>query len=224
MRQFTTTDLLQQEPQYATSRMTLDLLIARNRGWATHARHSDPGYFHRHQTGQSPRCLWIGCADSRVPAESMVQAGPGELFVLRNVANQVLPEDDNIMSGVYYALTALKVDTVIVCGHTRCGGVAYATQQATAAQLPQQNDPLYRQLTPLSQHLRGNLESRPQWLQLDEDDFQRQMVEQNVRLQINQLAATPLFQSVAQERPVALYGCVYDLATGCLDVLEGDTP
>lgn len=224
MRQFITTDSLQHTSQQATSRMTLDLLIARNRSWSSHARRSDPGYFRRHQTGQSPRCLWIGCADSRVPAESMVQAGPGELFVLRNVANQVLPEDDGTMSGVYYALTALKVDTVIICGHTSCGGVAYATQQATASQRAQQNDPLFRQMTTLSHHLRDSLESYPQWLQSEEEVFQRQMVEQNVRLQINQLATTSLFQSVVQERPVALYGCIYDLGHGRLDVLEGDTP
>lgn len=108
----------------------LDLLIARNRNWAMHSRRHDPLYFRRHQDNQMPRCLWIGCADSRVPAESLVQASPGELFVLRNVANQVLTDDDGMMSGVHYALTCLNIRMVIVCGHTGCGGVAYAGQQA----------------------------------------------------------------------------------------------
>lgn len=224
MSQFITKDLNTQNPEFAMSRMTLDLLIARNRSWAAHARRSDPGYFHRHQTGQTPRCLWIGCADSRVPAESMVQAGPGELFVLRNVANQVLPGDDGTMSGVWYALTALQVDTIIVCGHTRCGGVAYATQQATEPKTPGEDDPLYRQLSTLSGHLRGYLEQYPEWRKQESDALQRQMVEQNVRLQIAQLANTRLFQAVTRERPVALFGCIYDLGHGRLEVLEGDAP
>ncbi|MDY0927211.1 carbonic anhydrase [Enterobacter sp. CFBP8995] len=105
---------------------TLELLLARNRIHAARVSRHDAEYFSRHEAGQAPRCLWIGCADSRVPVDTLVQASPGELFVMRNVANQVLAEDDSIMSGIEYALNTLRVDTVIICGHTHCGGVDFA--------------------------------------------------------------------------------------------------
>lgn len=204
--------------------ITLDLLIARNRSWATHSRRSDPSYFRRHLEGQAPQCLWISCADSRVPAESLVQASPGELFILRNVANQVLTDDDGIMSGVHYALTSLNIRMVIVCGHTGCGGVAYAAQQAASPHIDtyDETSPLQRQLTSLSHFYREQLAHNSEWLNQTPARLQKNLVEINVRQQLLQLRRTPLFQEINRKQPVMLYGCVYDLAQGRLKVLSDE--
>ena len=202
------------------SRTTLELLLARNRNHATRSHLSDPDYFRRHQAGQSPRCLWLGCADSRVAAENLVQAGPGELFVLRNVANQVLPQDDGVMSGIQYALTSLGVDTIIICGHLGCGGVDFAGKMAMMPQEGQTDSPLQRQMQPLSISLRTCFKQSSNWQQLSEDERRQWMVEENVRQQIKNLQQTPLFKSVICDRPLTLYGCIYDMTTGLLDVLS----
>jgi len=103
-------------------------LIDNNRRWADGVRHRDPGFFDRLSRQQAPRYLWIGCADSRVPANEIVGLMPGELFVHRNVANVVIHTDLNCLSVLQYAVDVLKVEHVIVCGHYGCGGVraAYA--------------------------------------------------------------------------------------------------
>src|SRR3954462_15004780 len=103
-------------------------LIDNNRRWADGVRQRDPGFFDRLARQQSPRYLWIGCADSRVPANEIVGLMPGELFVHRNVANVVVHTDLNCLSVVQYAVDVLRVEHVIVCGHYGCGGVraAYA--------------------------------------------------------------------------------------------------
>lgn len=203
------------------SHLTIELLLARNQDWASHARRHDKGYFDRLKDRQSPQCLWIGCADSRVPAENLVQARPGELFVLRNVANQVLPDDDGVMSGIHYALTTLEVGMVVVCGHTGCGGVACASRMATGA--PEAGEipvPLQRQLRSLSDFLREQREVRPEWAQLQNAQYQQRMVELNVFQQLEYLQQIPLVQEAIRSRSLALYGCVYDLTQGELRLLS----
>src|SRR5258708_36556438 len=98
-------------------------LIANNRQWAAQQTRRDPQFFERLCDIQTPDYLWIGCADSRVPANEIVGLAPGELFVHRNVANIVVPGDPNCMSVVQYAIETLNVRHVIVCGHYGCGGV-----------------------------------------------------------------------------------------------------
>ncbi|SOD79447.1 Carbonic anhydrase [Serratia sp. JKS296] len=196
--------------------LTLNLLLARNRIWSSLLQRDDKAYFQRHQAGQTPRCLWIGCADSRVPAESLVQAQPGELFVLRNVANQVSPEDDNIMSGIEYALTTLAIDTIVICGHTECGGVAYAAQQAALPPSDSGGDtPLKRQLADLINDFRTSPTSQ--------DVPTQTLVERNVRLQLARLRQLPLVQRLMDTHGVTLFGCVYNLTNGQLIALEADT-
>ena len=105
---------------------TLSHLFANNRAWSVRIRRVDPEFFPRLSRQQRPRYLWIGCADSRVPANEIVGLRPGELFVHRNVANVVVHTDLNCLSVLQYAIDVLKVEHVVVCGHYGCGGVRAA--------------------------------------------------------------------------------------------------
>src|SRR5215212_2895722 len=106
----------------------LDNLLTRNRAWAARIRRADPDFFYRLAHQQSPRYLWIGCSDSRVPSTQLVDLAPGEMFVHRNVANVVAHTDLNCLSVIQYAVEVLKVEHIIVCGHYGCGGVQAAMQ------------------------------------------------------------------------------------------------
>src|SRR5512141_3510233 len=107
----------------------LSELFANNRLWADRLRAADPHFFERLAAQQAPRYLWIGCSDSRVPANEIVGLAPGELFVHRNVANLVLHNDFSCLSVLQYAIEFLGVEHVIVCGHYGCGGVTAVWQQ-----------------------------------------------------------------------------------------------
>src|SRR5438067_8143694 len=104
----------------------LEELKANNRRWAARKVAEDAGFFRRLEGQQSPRYLWIGCSDSRVPANEIVDLDPGEVFVHRNVANVVVHTDLNCLSVIQYAVDVLRVPHVIVCGHYGCGGVRAA--------------------------------------------------------------------------------------------------
>jgi carbonic anhydrase len=106
----------------------LDALLANNRAWARRRSERDPEFFARLARQQSPRYVWIGCSDSRVPANQIVGLAPGELFVHRNVANVVVHTDLNCLSVLQYAIDVLRVEHVIVCGHYGCGGVRAALE------------------------------------------------------------------------------------------------
>ena len=106
--------------------MPLDRLLQNNRAWASERVQRDPTFFTRLEKQQAPEFLWIGCSDSRVPANEIVGLDPGELFVHRNVANVVVHSDLNCLSVLQYAVEVLRVEHVIVCGHYGCGGVEAA--------------------------------------------------------------------------------------------------
>jgi len=116
------------EQRVDTIMKDIDTLISNNRQWSRLLKEEDPGFFERLSLAQKPRFLWIGCSDSRVPAERLTGLEPGELFVHRNVANLVVHTDLNCLSVVQYAVEVLEVEHIIICGHYGCGGVKAAVE------------------------------------------------------------------------------------------------
>jgi len=205
---------------------TLKPLLARNRSWALQRRQRDPEYFEKYLHQQQPHSLWIGCSDSRVPAEVLTGSHPGELFVHRNIANMVDTRDDNFMSVLQYALHYLNVERVVLCGHYGCGGVQ-AAMALPDSPLANEESALARRITQLRASIASGIRSCE-----EEDDTValNQLVEANVMSQFALLAQSDPVRAVWQSgRELGLYGCVYDLATGHLKILaeqsaEGETP
>ncbi|HWS72134.1 MAG TPA: carbonic anhydrase [Thermoanaerobaculia bacterium] len=185
-------------------------LLDQNRRWSAMHTDADPHFFQHLSEIQRPDYLWIGCADSRVPANEIVGLAPGELFVHRNVANIVVPGDPNCMSAVQYAIDVLNVRHVIVCGHYGCGGVRAALddEYGGAAHVERWLLPLrelaLQQTTELS--LAGDYEAR--WARLCELN----VVEQVRRLQSSDV----LVRARLRDMHVSVYGMVYGLRDGLL--------
>ena len=115
----------------------LEVLLENNRAWAARLQQDDPGLLPRLANQQKPKYLWIGCSDSRVPANQITGLAPGEVFVHRNVANVINHNDPNCQSVVQYAVDALEVEHIIVCGHYKCGGVQAAMEGAASGTVAQ---------------------------------------------------------------------------------------
>ena len=201
--------------------MSLDDLLERNRRWADARRARDPEFFVRLAAGQAPRLLWIGCSDSRVPAEEILGCGPGELFVHRNVANIVAPDDLNIAAVVQYATAALRVPDIVVCGHYGCGGI----QAACAATPPDGDLGAWLAMAGGAGRAADPGAGRASPVPADEAHLRR-VVEDNVRLQVRHLAELAAVRRRLAESPdaVRLHGWVYDIGTGLVKiVMPGDT-
>jgi carbonic anhydrase len=186
-------------------------MLVENVGWAAEVAASDPGFFDALAQGQSPTVLWLGCSDSRVPAETITHSKPGDLFVHRNIANLFSPDDDNTMSVLEYAVKVLKVDDVIVCGHYGCGGVRASLLPLSDA-LPHVN----RRIAPLCALARthsseldaiGTMDSR-----ID------RLAELSVLEQVNALRATSIVRDA--ERPPRVHGWIFGLRDGRIKVLS----
>ena len=213
---------------------TLKPLLARNRSWALQKCQHDPDYFEKWVDGQRPHSLWIGCSDSRVPAEVLTGSQPGELFVHRNIANMLDPADDNVMSVLQYALHYLEVERVVLCGHYGCGGVQAALSLPTLP-LAQESSALARRIGQLRHTLHHEMAqiadeccvaASPAVSASASADAERSrrmldaLVEANVRAQFARLLESEPVQTVlASGRPISLHGCVYDLASGHLSTL-----
>ncbi|HCM3002374.1 TPA: carbonic anhydrase [Klebsiella pneumoniae] len=213
---------------------TLKPLLARNRSWALQKCQHDPDYFGKWVDGQRPHSLWIGCSDSRVPAEVLTGSQPGELFVHRNIANMLDPADDNVMSVLQYALDYLEVERVVLCGHYGCGGVQAALSLPTLP-LAQESSALARRIGQLRHTLHHEIAqiadeccvaASPGASASASADAERSrhaldaLVEANVRAQFAHLLESEPVQTVlASGRPLSLHGCVYDLASGHLTTL-----
>ena len=172
----------------------------------------DPGFFDRLCEIQRPGHLWIGCSDSRVPANSIVGLDPGEVFVHRNVANIVRPDDPNCLSVLQYALDVLRISHIIVCGHYRCGGVQ-------AALGPPTTQPLEGWLSPIRRLCAAHADELAAFT--DDGDRWNRLCEMNVRSQVRVLSGLPsVLRAWAQRRPLFIHGWIYDLRDGLLRDLE----
>ncbi len=190
----------------------LATLFANNRAWAENIKLADPDYFQRLSQTQTPEYLWIGCADSRVPANEIVGLGSGELFVHRNIANVVPPFDTNVHSVLQYAVQALKVKHIIVCGHYGCGGVLAALRDWSG--LPLENWLAY--VRAVYRAHKEELDAAP-----SEEVRWHRLCELNVMAQVHAVRETEIVkQAWRNDRPVMVHGWIYDLKEGLLRDLD----
>jgi carbonic anhydrase len=188
-------------------------LLENNKKWAKAVVEADPDFFVRSAEGQSPQVLWIGCSDSRVPGAVVTASKPGDIFLHRNIANQVHLHDDNVLSVVDYAVAHLKVKHVIVVGHSECGGAKHCLEAAQDPCPPPQDTPLHRWLEPLTNLARSlGLGSDP-----PPEGALSILVKENVIRQVQNLTETETIKHAWDEcKDVWIHGLVYDLSTGLL--------
>jgi carbonic anhydrase len=200
------------KPEYRAMK-PFEKLLLENKAWAEAIKTKQPDYFKRLARDQTPEILWIGCSDSRVPAEIIVNAEPGEIFVHRNIANQVISTDFNSLSVVQYAVDVLEVKHVIVCGHYNCGGVKVALDR-------QRSDLVL--VNKWLAHIKDIYRlHRDEFASLPEGARQvDRLVELNVIEQVRRLSHTSIIQHAWKraQRPV-LHGWVYSLEDGLIDQL-----
>ncbi|HZH90237.1 MAG TPA: carbonate dehydratase [Pyrinomonadaceae bacterium] len=190
----------------------LDNLLARNRAWAEKIKAADPDFFNLLSQQQTPKYLWIGCSDSRVPANQIVGMMPGELFVHRNVANVVVHTDLNCLSVIQYAVDVLKVEHVIVCGHYGCGGVRVALENSSHGLI----DNWLRHVQDVKHQHAASLAALG-----DDDERLRRLCELNVIEQVLNVSRTTIVQNAwARGQELAVHGCIYGLEDGLLRELD----
>ena len=193
---------------------TIEKLLSDNKDWASAIKAEDSGYFERLSRLQTPEFLWIGCSDSRVPADRITGTQPGEIFVHRNIANMVIHTDVNLLSVLDFAVNHLKVRHVIVCGHYGCGGIKAAMTHHD-----------YKYV--LNMWLRNikdvyRLHSRELEAIADPEARADRLTELNVREQVMHLAKTSIIQRAWKEdRRPQLHGWVYGLKDGLIKPVFG---
>jgi carbonic anhydrase len=186
----------------------MEQLFARNREWARRRVEQDPDFFARLSRQQAPRYLWIGCSDSRVPANEILGLDPGEVFVHRNVANLAAHGDLNFLSVLQFAVEFLRVEHVIVTGHYGCGGIkaALGTRQLGLV------DHWLRPVRDIHERHRAEIERAG-----DARAREDRLVELNIRAQVLNVARTPVVQAAwAEGQRLAIHGWVYRLHDGLL--------
>jgi carbonic anhydrase len=188
-----------------TKRMLLE-----NIAWAAESAQSDPAFFDGLALGQSPKALWIGCSDSRVPAEIVTNCSPGDLFVHRNIANLFSSTDDNVMSVLEYAVQVLKVQDIIVCGHYGCGGV-----KAALLPIPSDLPHVARRIAPLCALANAHSAELDQCATGDEQA--NRLAELNVMAQVRAIRATSIVRNAAHSPSV--HGWIFGLHDGRIKVL-----
>ncbi len=184
----------------------VDNLIENNRRWAAGKIKADPGFFKRLEAQQSPQYLWIGCSDSRVPANEIVNLDPGELFVHRNVANLAPPQDANYLSVLQYAVEVLKVRHIMCVGHYGCGGIATAVDGRRHGLIDHWLHPIREVAREHKEDLARYTEGRSR---LD------RLCELNVLRQVRNVGADVFVQDAwAAGQELTLHGWVYSIANG----------
>ncbi len=187
-------------------------LFAGNKKWIEEKLQVDPDYFKKLAAGQSPEFLWIGCSDSRVPANEVTGTEPGEIFVHRNIANMVVHTDMNMLSVLDYAVNVLQVKHVIVCGHYGCGGVLAAMGNKQFGLI----DNWLRHIKDIYRFHRDELDAIE-----DETERGKRFVEINVIEQVYDLCKTSIIQnSWASRNMPEVHGWVYELSTGIINDLN----
>lgn len=190
----------------------LNDLLARNVAWSDHKNASEPDYFGRLATRQSPEFFWIGCSDSRVPANVVAGLDPGEVFVHRNVANVIHSTDMNMLSALEFAVEALNIREIIVCGHYGCGGVKAATEDLPHGLADHWLEPIRRLARSFAVDLAqaGSEEAR-----------RDRLAELNVVEGVRRVTETPIMQRAWQRGVSArVHGLIYGLKDGLLRDLD----
>ncbi|MBB4118303.1 carbonic anhydrase [Mesonia hippocampi] len=189
-------------------------ILENNKTWIAAKTDQDKAYFKRLEKGQEPPLLWIGCADSRVPTNTLLGAEPGEVFVHRNIANMVIHTDMNLLSVLDYAVNALKVEHIIVCGHYGCGGVKAAMSDSSVGLI----DNWLRNIRDVYKIHQQELDAIP-----DEQKRWDKFVEFNVQEQVSHVAETSIVQQAwANKQSLTVHGWVYDIGSGGINDLEID--
>ncbi|MGB5817879.1 MAG: carbonic anhydrase [Saonia sp.] len=187
-------------------------ILQKNKKWASDKLKENPHYFDEMAKGQHPPLLWIGCADSRVPASEIIGAEPGEVFTHRNIANMAIHTDINMLSVLEYAVNALKVRHIIVCGHYGCGGVKAAMGHSTVGFVGK----WIRHIKDIYKIHVDELEAIT-----DEDKRWDRLVELNVQEQVTDLAKTSIVQNAWEKGEfLHLHGWAYDIKTGIANDLQ----
>lgn len=185
-------------------------LLLENKAWAKEKTADDPEFFSRLEHLQTPEFLWIGCSDSRVPANEITGTQPGEIFVHRNIANLVINTDVNMLSVLDYAVDVLKVKHVIVCGHYGCGGIKAAL---TNNDYKQVLNMWLRNIKDIYRLHRQEMESVPEG-----DERVNKLIELSVKEQVINLAKTSIVQKAwKEEQRPHLHGWVYSLSDGIIN-------
>jgi carbonic anhydrase len=191
---------------------TLSELFAKNRAWAAEMVRNDPAFFERLSQQQSPRYLWIGCSDSRVPANQIVGLRPGEMFVHRNVANVVVHTDLNCLSTIQFAVDVLRVEHIIVCGHYRCGGVLAALRNDKLGLI----DNWLRHVQDVRRKHRLLLDKLA-----DQAQQHGRLCELNVIEQVANVSETTVVRDAWERgQPLSVHGWIYGLRDGLLRDLD----
>jgi len=193
--------------------MDIDAIFSNNRAWTREKLASDPEFFIRLSKGQRPEILYIGCSDSRVTAEELMGAGPGEVFVHRNIANMVPNLDMSAASVIHYAVEVLKVRHAVVCGHYECGGVKAAMESRDMGIL----NPWLRGIRDVYRLHRQELTAIA-----DDEQRYRRLVELNVEEQCVNVLKTSVVQIAVRQGRLSVHGWVFDLHSGELRDLRID--
>jgi carbonic anhydrase len=191
---------------------SLDQLLANNQSWAAQRLRDDPQFFNRLCSQQAPKYLWIGCSDSRVPANQITGLAPGEVFVHRNVANLVVHTDFNCLSVIQFAVEVLKVEHVIVCGHYGCGGVAAALDNRQHGLI----DNWLRNIKDLYDRHEGEFKN----LATDQQRMDK-LCELNVERQVVNVCHSTIIQNAwMQGQTIGVHGWIYRLNNGIITNLN----
>jgi carbonic anhydrase len=194
--------------------MDIKKVFENNRNWAEARKRVNPSFFRNLSLSQQPNMLYIGCSDSRVTAEELMGANPGDVFVYRNIANLVPAGDLASMAIINYAVTVLRVEHIVVCGHYHCGGIEAALQPKDMGIL----NPWLRNIRDIYRHHRHEIETSNSIA-----DRQKRLVELNVREQCVNVIKAPEVQKAIRSKTLNVHGWVFDMETGLLKDLKVDT-